>query len=475
MKHKLVTLTIIVAMMLAFMAVPSTVMAQAYSTPFITSITYQNLASTTATINFQFYSENSSTSVSVDTTLPGNAGGSLFAGSVGGLSSGFKGSAVMSSDQPVVATLVQVPQGSATVKNRPLSNGFGAGAPYVLIATALKNQFSTTSILSIQNADSVPADLTVRFFAVGNGTAVHTANVDNLPSGASTYFDLGTIAQLGGVFNGSVTIDAIDDGGAAGSGSVVATSMELSTTGNPASAFEGVTGGSSTVYMPSALCNAFGGASSAYAVQNTSTTTPANVLVTYSNAVTQAAVISPSGKASFQACAAAGMPAGFSGSATITSTGADIVAIGKVGGLGLSTAFLGASSGSSDLALPYVRWATDANYNSGTQQRTNIALQNVGGAPIAAGTIVVRYLNKDGVQVGSHTIAAALAVGAKANSNPTNAGLTEFGVSGGVFGGSVIVDGPPGSQIVAIARVQSFVPASGETVGEDYNGLVIAP
>jgi hypothetical protein len=285
---------------------------------------------------------------------------------------------------------------------------------------------------------------------------------------------LGTITQLGSSFNGSVTITAIDDGGSAGSGSVVATVMELSTNGAGASAFEGVSTGSDTVYMPSALCNAFGGQNSAYAVQNTSTSTPAAVTITYSNGATSNANIGPGNKQSFQTCDATGMTSGFSGSATITATGADVIAIGKVFGLGLSTAFVGANAGVSDIALPYVRWATDTNYNNGTQQRTNIAIQNVGASTVT-GNIVVRYLNKDGVEVGTHTITADLAVGAKVNSNPTNAGLTEFGVSGGVFGGGVIIDGPDGSELVAIARVQSKVVANGQTAAEDYNGLSAAP
>ncbi len=474
MKHKLVTLSLIMSMLLAFAAVPATVMAQAYTTPFITSITYQNLSSSTATINFLFVSENSSTSVSVDTTLPGNAGGSLFGGSVSGLSAGFRGSAIMSSDKPVVATLVQVPQGSATVKNRPLSNGFGVGAPTVLVATTLKNVFNATSILSVQNADSVPADVTVNFYAVGGAAPLHTDVVQNLPAGSAKYYDLGVITQLGATFNGSATITAIDDGGAAGSGSVVATVMELSTNGAGASAFEGVSSGAGTVYMPSALCNAFGGQNSAYAVQNTSTSSSAAVTINYSNGATSNANIGPGNKQSFQTCAATGMTQGFSGSATITATGADVIAIGKVFGLGLSTAFVGANQGVSDIALPYVRWATDTNYNNGTQQRTNLAIQNVGGSPVTD-NIVVRYLNKDGVEVGTHTITADLAVGAKVNSNPTNAGLTEFGISGSVFGGSAIVDGPAGSQLVAIARVQTRVVVNGETAAEDYNGMAIVP
>jgi hypothetical protein len=315
----------------------------------------------------------------------------------------------MSSDQPVLATTVQVPQ-SATVKNRPLSNGFSAGAPRVLIATALKDVFGATSILSVQNTDSVAADITVRFFPVGSAVALHTANIANLPAGAAHYFDLSTIPELGVNFNGSVTIESADDGGAALSGNVVAAVMELSTTGNGASAFEGVTSGAGTVYMPSALCDAFGGQNSAYAVQNTSTSVSADVTVTYSNAATQNATIPAGGKQSFVACSATGMTSGFSGSATIVATGADVIAIGKVFGTGLSTAFVGAASGADTLALPYVRWATQPNYDSGLHQRTFLAIQNIGGAPIT-GDVFVRYLDKNGVEVGTHTISTDIPVG----------------------------------------------------------------
>src|SRR5438445_12302443 len=81
-------------------------LAFAYGTPFVTSITYQNLSGTTANITFSFQSEGSGTATTVNSTLAGNAVSALFLGSVGTLSAGFKGSAVMSSDQPIVATLV---------------------------------------------------------------------------------------------------------------------------------------------------------------------------------------------------------------------------------------------------------------------------------------------------------------------------------------------------------------------------------
>jgi len=34
-----------------------------------------------------------------------------------------------------------------------------------------------------------------------------------------------------------------------------------------------------------------------------------------------------------------------------------------------------------------------------------------------------------------------------------------------------LITGPPGSELAAIARVQSWVPATGQQAGEDYNGM----
>lgn len=440
----------------------------AYTTSFTTSVTYQNVGSGTATVSFQFYPEGSATAVTFNSSLGANAGSSLFIGNVTGIASGFSGSGVISSDQPVVATLVQVPASASAVKNRPLTNGFdsSAGATKFLLPTVLKNNFNTTTQFSVQNVDSANVSGTVNFFAVGSTTATYSAPFGPLTPGAAKYFDAGKITQLGTTFNGSVTIEA--------NGRVVASALELSTNGTAASGFDGVSSGANTFYMASALCD-FGSAKNrtSYAVQNTDSANAANVTVTYSNGATQSANIPAGGKSSFVTCNATGMTAGFNGSATITSTGAQIAAIGKVGQGGLSTAFNGAASGSAKLALPYIRWSeTRFSTNQRDRQRSFIAVQNIGGA-LNAGDVTVKYYDKDGVLVGSQSL-GALPTGGKGNSNPfgaIGAAAAEFGYAATGTGGSAIVEGPAGSQLVAVVRVQS-APASGN-VGEDYNGIPV--
>jgi len=138
-------------------------------------------------------------------------------------------------------------------------------------------------------------------------------------------------------------------------------------------------------------------------------------------------------------------------------------------GGGLSTAFLGFTSGASKVALPYIRWTTEHWYD-GTRQRAFIAIQNVG-ADLPADAVTVKYYDKAGVLVGTDTL-GAIPSGAKVNSNAGNIGAAEFGYyTDGTFGGSAIVEGPAGSALAVIVRIQTRVGST--SVAEDYSGIAI--
>jgi hypothetical protein len=475
MKRIKFALLMVVALSLA--TVMSAFAGTAYQASFTTSITYQNVTNQSAEVVFNFYPQNNGTPITVSRELPAGAGASLFIGSLDSIAPGFGGSAVMSSDKEIVATMVQISSDPA-VKNRPLSNGFSSGSPEVLLATVLKNQFNTTSRFSVQNAGSVAANLQISFYNANNPSAAPiVVNHNNLPVGAAQYFDMGALSQItASTFNGSAVIRATTTTNPPQPVDIVASVLELSTTGVDASSFEGVTSGSNTVYMPSALCD-FANARTAYAVQNTSSSQSAVVTITYSNGQTDGATVSPGAKRSFNGCTV--NPANFNGSATITSVGGEIVVIGKVFGGGNSTAFVGASSGNSKLALPYVRF-TKSQWETGQRQRAYIAVQNVG-SNLSSSQVVLEYRDRNGKLIGTHTL-GAMTTGQKLNSNPSHPGvvlapgatqaeLDEFGYVGG-FGGSVIVNGPQGSQLVAVVRIQSYA-GGGNVVGEDYNGIPV--
>lgn len=468
-----VKIALLMGALLAMVVATSAFAGTAYEAAFTTSITYQNVSTETANIVFAFQNENTGTQIAVSRDLNAGGGASLFVGGLDNINAGFKGSVVMSSNQPVVATMVQVSADTA-VRNRPLSNGFSSGASEVLLASVLKNQFNTTSRFSVQNAHSKPIDLTVRIFNAANPTAdpiVITHN--NLPVGAAKYFDAGTLSQITAAsLNGSATITAVETGTTTPA-NIVATVLELSTNGPAVSSFEGINDGATKIYMATALCQSFGG-TSFYAVQNVGAAST-TVTVKYSSGQQATAQVAPGAKASFNGCAV--NTAGFSGAATIEAS-EPIVAIGKVSGGGLSTAFNGAAAGANKLALPYVRFTT-ANWENGSQQRGFIAVQNVGAA---ATNITIKYVDKNGTVQGTQTF-TNVAPGAKVNSNPNNANVTpaplpEFGNpagnvnAGGGFGGAAIVEAGAGGEIVAVVRIVSNV-GGGQSVGEDYNGIAI--
>lgn len=470
MKKIFLLATVLLSLLMYPLATP--VEAAAYGTSFTTSVTYQNVGNASANnIIINFYPEINGTPITINRPpLAPGAGTSIYIGGLTEIASGFKGSAVIESDQPLVATLVQVPPASSPLKARPLSNGFSSGAPEVGIPTVLKNTFGVNSMVVIQNVDTVAADLTLDFVPVSGATI--NLSLNNLPPGAAKYYDLGQLAQLGASFNGALKIKAFQ-AGTTNPGSIVATSMELGISSNAAYAFEGVGGaGSNKVYMPSALCK-FSTAqqTTAYAVQNVSTT-DVQVTVTYSSGNTEGPyTISAGGKRSFDSCAV--NSPGFLGSAVIEASGGNIVGIGKVYGGGLYTAFLGFNEGGSKVALPYIRY-TQTGWLNGTRQRSFIAIQNVGDVALSAGSVSVKYYDKNGTLVGTHVL-GEIPSGGKVNSNPSMIGAAgdEFGYyPDGTYGGSAIVEGPTGSKLAVVVRVQTYV-SSVEVPGEDYTGISV--
>jgi hypothetical protein len=479
MKNKLFTMLVVLTILLSVFV--GSASAQAYNAHFTTSITYLNVGiAATTTLDLLFYASPTDTAPT-SYPLPSLAAGaasSLFVGSLDPsiVPAGFQGDAIMQSDQPMLVTLVQIPQNAGNVKNRALSNGFGSGGPQSLIATVLKNAFGTkqTSIFSIQNADSELNTVEISFYDT-SANLVYTMTKD-LQAGAPFYVDAGTLTGLPDPFNGSAVVAAHRAGGA--DGSIVSSVMELDTTDVGLKAFEGVASGASLLYMPSALCN-YRNQNTSYAVQNASLTDSTNVTVTFKDlAGTSYPVmknVGPGAKASFAACE--GMPSNSLGSAVVTSDTTAVIAIGKAYGAGLSTAYNGVVGGFEKIALPYVRWADDAHWNAGTHQRTYIAIQNVGADLTQGQTITIEYKDPNGVTVGTDTYtvpAGGLVNGAKFNSDASKAGLLSFGYWNNytTAGGAAIITGPTGSQLTAIARVTTQT-SPGFLTSEDYNSQAV--
>lgn len=506
------------------------VMAQevAYNTRFVTSIAYQNPHAVEIAIDFEFYRQGSATPVIVRRTLAPGAGSSLYAGDLSGLPSGFMGAVVIK--EPTfrfpAAMLVQVP-GSTTVTNRVLTtqetlktdrvplpmvviNRFSAagippiGAPPppalagVLVAgesaqrdldvfdlvdartlflpTVLKDRFNTTTVFSVQNSMEAPAVIQAILIpegATAEGQYIFLEPV-TVPAGSAHFFDMGDLDRPD--FNGSAVV-VIRESSDPMRFDIFGSVVELSTNGAAVSGFETMNSNHlpGKVYMPTALCDAFGGANTSYAAVSID---GGKVTVTYHPGEIKAeATLPPLGKHSFLACDV--LPPGFSGSAVIElESGHGLAVVGKVYGTGLSTAFLGAGFGFDTLSLPYVRYTSDENYNAGRAQRTFIAIQNIESETV--GPVIVEYRDDTGAVVGTHTF-AEIAPGHKVNTHATHPDvvgdkvrLLEFGNPAsnpsGQFGGAAYIRAPQDKWLTAIARVSSTHPATG-TVGEDYSAI----
>jgi hypothetical protein len=501
------SLKIVIVALLALATVVGVASAQnAKTAAWLVSTTYQNVGSATANITFSFYPENNATPINFTAaTLPAGAGTSLYIGAVSGIVEGFRGNAVVSSDQPLVATVVQFSNATG-IKSRLLSNGFQSSdaASQYLIATTLLNKFSRTTVFSIQNTESFDIKAVVRFYDADNAGALASTITHTIPANSSKYIDLSVPANTGlsaslTTFNGSAIVSGVAASDDTTPAKVVAAASEFYLNQPMGANFEGIplSAAANTIYMATGLCQN-SGLDSYYAVQNASLSASASIMVTYRS--TDGTVkttdgpytIGAGGKKSITTCSpSTGVSmAGFTGSAVIVSTGAPIAVIGKAqyspvsaqaDKLYVFTAFMGQSAGTSKMALPFVRWANDADFNAasnvGGKQRTYIAIQNLESTSIK---VTVTFKDKNGVTVtpnagGANPQTITIPAFAKANTNANTAlvlGTTgQFGYyTDGTFGGGAVIEAHtdnPTAKFIAIVRAQN------PGAGEDYNSMPI--
>ena len=475
MKRKLFLLVAFVFLFGVFAMTTRSAYAQsATNAPWTSSITYYTPSPTGATAVISYYAEGSATAVDVyNVTLSAHGAGSVFIGATA-VPAGFQGGAVISSSETVVATgVLFAGSGQTGSYGRMLYSGFSESkaAATFFIPTVLYKTFGSTSALGIQNIESTTTVVTLKLYAAGSTTPTST-KVYNIPAQSSQVVSASELSLPVG-FSGSATITTPG-------GRVVAVAQETDDAGRGAYAFEGVASGSTTVYMASMLCNAFGGQNSFYAIQNTGASI-ASVTISFYNtsgtvvATMPATNVGIGGKISVNPCTQ-GVPAGTSGSAVINSS-QPVIAIGKVKAPnGLATAFVGESAGTVSSASPYIRWTNNAS----SEFRAFIAVMNVGTA--AATNVTATYYNAAGTPT-TVTLASngsPLGQYIKVNTNAFTAGATgtngEFGTAaavGGVGGALEITSDQP---VVVVVRLTRAVSLGTTTLfGEDYGATNIAP
>jgi hypothetical protein len=478
---------LVAVMLISAMIVPAAFAQSATNQTWVTSVTYYTPSDTGGTLQMSFYAEGSATAITLpDVTLSGHAAGSLFIGGVSTLPSPFKGTAVLSSGVYVVATAVQMASGTET-SNYPrlLYTGFSDtdAAAKVFIPTVLVSKFGFTSTVAVQNVESFAVNANVKVYAVGATTPTVDKNfvIQSLSNVILIGGSNAGALDLPAGFNGSAVITGTKDGDATTAGKLVASVEETEDAGRGAYAFEGVATGANTIYMATMLCNATSDpATSYYAIQNTSLTDTASVTMDFYDTTgtkigtMPAQSITPGNKLSPNPCAY-GVANGKLGSAVITSTGAPVIAIGKVKSTGgMATAFVGQATGVQKIAAPYIRWsATAAGY------RTYVAVMNVGGAD--ATSVQAKYYDGNGtlkVTQDLATIASPLKQFIKVSTNPSAAGALQsdgtFGLPTGSIPGGGSIEIASDQPLVVVVRAQSDVSLGSTTrFGEDYNGVSI--
>ena len=514
---KLVSSIMALVLVLTVLAGAPAYAQSAKSATWAVSVTYQNVGSDPAVINVAFYEEGSGTAINFnplegigDGTLAGGAGASFWIGSVSGISDGWRGSAVMQADQPLVATVVQFSTDSGVDTMRLLSNGFqtsDASSQY-LVATTLLNKWHRTTVFSIQNTESSTIQATVKFYDADNNGQLASTVVHTIPAYSCKYIDMSNTSDTGlsastTSFNGSAIVTAVLQGTTT-SAKVVAAASEYYIDRGVAANFEGMplSRADTTIYMATGICERFG-LDTFYAVQNASLTDNAYIEVTYRDTSgSQIATdgryqIGPGQKHSIITCSPSDGTNmnNFTGSAVIKSysaatgsdPGASIVAIGKAAtsqnhptsaSTNAFTAFVSEPSGVSKLALPFIRWASNANFVSSqpSKQRSYIAIQNLESSQIK---VNLTYKDRNGNTAGS-TQTLTIPGYSKANSDPSSAGAVaagaalgmnsgEFGyyTDGGYGAGTIVEAHPdnPTAKFIAIVRV-----TNGAGAQEDYNG-----
>jgi len=496
---KTIRLLIVLALAISFFANVGSAQASARTASWVVSVTYQNVGTAATHVAVDFYAEGNASPITFDplggNTIAPGAGRSFFIGSVTDLGVGFRGNAVMSAEQPLVATVVQYST-DVGFKVRLLYNGFKTedGSDQYLIATTLANTFSNTTIFSIQNIENEAVNATVNFYNT-SGVLTGTPKTWEIPANSSKYVevDVPTITGLpSSTFNGSAIVTAVKKSDSSPA-NVVAAVSELNVSSNIGGNFEGVplSRAANTIYLATSLCQAFH-LDTNYAVQNASLSQSANITVTYYNPDgTQKTTDGPytinaGQKKSIRTClpSSGANMVGFTGSAKIVSTGAPIVAIGKAsnslnspssGTANIYTIFNGEPTGYTKLALPFMRWANDTDFNdpnnTGGKLRATLAIQNLGGS---TATVDVKYYGKNGDLINTQHL--SIPANSKGNSSASAANaLGQGGMLAGsfgyytdlTFGGAVIIESTNSQPLIAIARLS--LPG----YGEDYNGVLV--
>jgi hypothetical protein len=333
----------------------------AMNAPLVSAFAVQNLSSATASVTVQFMNTDGTEFTQAGETrqiAPLSLGNFAMPAS---LPAGWKGSVVVTSDQEVAAITNLMTGAGATPEGFASNIGMGTGAAGYVGETGntmylpfiLRERNGRNTMFAVQNAGGAATTVTITYYNI-SGAVVHSLT-KNLQPGQSEIRSQSTddTAFLPAGFMGSVIASATQP--------LAAVAYDL--TDGVIYSYNGIPNPSTTMYLPFMVGNR-SNQNTAYFLQNVSNN-PANISVRYVGSspsgpvdVTHTVNIAAKGGWNQGQNTVPGLPAGFLGSATVTSS-QQIVGIvnhsyGGFSEIGKKAAYNPVAAGSKNIKLPYV-------------------------------------------------------------------------------------------------------------------------
>jgi len=327
-KSAFLKLAMIVALMVTALT-PAVVFGDG-SDPWVAGIQVANLDTQPATVTIEFYNTSRTLVYTYVDSTPIAAGDarSYYVPTIlpDSAATSFRGSAVVSSERNIAA-IVNENAGSGAGYDQPpgILRGSYTGirasetATTLYMPVAVKAFYSFNSQLVVQNAGAA-ADITFEFFNQA-GASIATYVASSVAANASAIVELDTLTPTTGSipsgFNGSVKVTSSSNL----AGMVNNMTTAFLQTYNALTASDG----GLTLYAP-ALFNAYYGYVSSIQVQNIGLVST-DITVTYSDGIVKTATgVGPNSAATFYQ-PDEGHVSGWMGSATVTSSAAEVVAV----------------------------------------------------------------------------------------------------------------------------------------------------
>ncbi len=340
-KRTAVSVTVV---MIAALIIASVASAAATSKTLSTIFAVQNLSTTTAAtvhVDYRFAQNDGGgvwtnvTASNVDFTVPANSATNIAQYLDTTMTAG-RGSATISSDQPIAAIVNQLARNQVATSGS--YSGFDSGAATVYAPFTFKNLNTSAglinSTLTIMNTGSAPTDFNVVYYSGVSFTAVSTTTVTGLAAGVSYYLDQSLEAGLANGYYGSAVVNATTSGG------TVAVVGNQFTGPNGLLTYNGFksTEGFTSWAVPLYLCRLANGFSSPISIQNVSGSTIAagaiNIAFTPLSGspfqVTNPAAIPNNASFVYNPRIDTQCPTGSQGSAVVTSPGNVVVVVNQL-------------------------------------------------------------------------------------------------------------------------------------------------